>query len=631
MGAAEDAFAAASAELSLLNGLKNINHNRGKVNEKNPVFLQIHSSAISHHHIMAQIAPMVTNKNLYPIAVLIDELRHENLQTRLNSVRQLEHIALALGPSRTRNELIPFLLESAEEDDTILGASAEKLGSMVDAVGGPEFASSLLRPLEDLLMLEESTVREKALASMRQILARMPSRQVEEHGVQLVSRLSTNDWFVARIAACSLIADVARRVFNDDLLRIFVELCGDETPMVRRASIAALAAFAKETPVVKQRDILDALRRLARDDQDSVRILTIPTAMTLAKEVFPGPQECFNALFPEIRSCADDPSWRVRITVADATEDIFNHTPQKNHQQVFDMYVRLLGDVEAEVRTVAVTNLPRIAAFRPDRTFLTLLTPALNKLVKDDSEQVRSALAESLTKASPVFGTALTADTLVQYILKSIRDTSTAVRLRVIANLDHISGLLKLEELTPCLLPAVMELATDRQWRVRMSVLEYSSTLAKALGTDTFTEDLLPVTMRWLCDPVFKVREAASVNLGVLVKAMGPAYAKDHIVPPIGELAKNANYLYRMTALMAIDHIAAELEPSLVTELLLPMVKQMVTDSVANVRFNLAKTLQSLNPRVTRKGSDEITNSLQLLSKDADIDVRFFAKEALSK
>lgn len=631
MGTAEDAFGAASAELSLLNGLKNINHNRGKVNEKSSVFLQIHSYAISLRLIMAQIAPMVTNQNLYPIAVLIDELRHENLQTRLNSVRQLEHIALALGPSRTRNELIPFLLESAEEDDTILGASAEKLGSMVDAVGGPDFASALLRPLEDLLMLEESTVREKALASMRQILARMPSRQVEEHAVQLVSRLATNDWFVARIAACSLIADVARRVFNDDLLRMFIELCGDETPMVRRGSIAALAPFAKETPVAKQRDILDALRRLARDDQDSVRILTIPTAMTLAKEVFPGPQECFNALFPEIRSCVDDPSWRVRVTVADATEDIFNHTPQKNHQQVFDMYVKLLGDVEAEVRTVAVSHLPKIAAFRPDRTLLTLLTPALNKLMKDDSEQVRSALAESLTKASPVFGTALTADTLVQFILKSIRDTSTAVRLKVIANLDHISGLLKLEELTPCLLPAVMELATDRQWRVRMSVLEYSATLAKALGTDTFTEDLLPVTMRWLCDPVFKVREAASVNLGVLVKALGPVYARDRIVPPIGELAKNANYLYRMTALMAIDHIAVELEPALVTELLLPVVKQMVTDSVANVRFNSAKTLQSLNPRVTRKGADEIINSLQLLSKDADKDVQFFAKEALSK
>ena len=46
---------------------------------------------------------------LYPIAVLIDELKHEDLVLRLNAIRRLSTIALALGPERTRSELIPFL------------------------------------------------------------------------------------------------------------------------------------------------------------------------------------------------------------------------------------------------------------------------------------------------------------------------------------------------------------------------------------------------------------------------------------------------------------------------------------------------------------------------------------------
>ena len=49
------------------------------------------------------------DKSLYPIAVLIDELKNEDLQLRLNSVRRLSTIALALGEDRTREELIPFL------------------------------------------------------------------------------------------------------------------------------------------------------------------------------------------------------------------------------------------------------------------------------------------------------------------------------------------------------------------------------------------------------------------------------------------------------------------------------------------------------------------------------------------
>ena len=46
---------------------------------------------------------------LYPIAVLIDELKHEDLVLRLNAIKRLSTIALALGADRTRTELIPFL------------------------------------------------------------------------------------------------------------------------------------------------------------------------------------------------------------------------------------------------------------------------------------------------------------------------------------------------------------------------------------------------------------------------------------------------------------------------------------------------------------------------------------------
>jgi serine/threonine-protein phosphatase 2A regulatory subunit A len=65
---------------------------------------------------------------LYPIAVLIDELKvcsnhphlpnqsvtkrfaqHDDVLLRLNAIHRLSTIALALGPERTRDELIPFL------------------------------------------------------------------------------------------------------------------------------------------------------------------------------------------------------------------------------------------------------------------------------------------------------------------------------------------------------------------------------------------------------------------------------------------------------------------------------------------------------------------------------------------
>jgi serine/threonine-protein phosphatase 2A regulatory subunit A len=68
------------------------------------------------------------SEELYPIAVLIDELKvsflrverccirktdcclqHDDVLLRLNAIHRLSTIALALGPERTRDELIPFL------------------------------------------------------------------------------------------------------------------------------------------------------------------------------------------------------------------------------------------------------------------------------------------------------------------------------------------------------------------------------------------------------------------------------------------------------------------------------------------------------------------------------------------
>lgn len=65
-------------------------------------------------------------------------------QLRLNSIKKLSTIALALGVERTRVELIPFLTETIYDEDEVLLALAEQLGNFTNYVGGPEFAYTLL-------------------------------------------------------------------------------------------------------------------------------------------------------------------------------------------------------------------------------------------------------------------------------------------------------------------------------------------------------------------------------------------------------------------------------------------------------------------------------------------------------
>lgn len=63
---------------------------------------------------------------------------------RLNSIKKLSTIALALGVERTRSELIPFLTETIYDEDEVLLALAEQLGNFTQLVGGPEYVQHLL-------------------------------------------------------------------------------------------------------------------------------------------------------------------------------------------------------------------------------------------------------------------------------------------------------------------------------------------------------------------------------------------------------------------------------------------------------------------------------------------------------
>ena len=124
--------------------------------------------------------------SLYPIAVLIDELRNEDVALRLNSVKRLGTIALALGEERTRRELVPFLNENSDDEDEVLLVMAEELGRFVPLVGGPEHAHFLLLPLETLSTVDETVVREKAVESLCAVAAKMPTSSIVEHYVPLI-------------------------------------------------------------------------------------------------------------------------------------------------------------------------------------------------------------------------------------------------------------------------------------------------------------------------------------------------------------------------------------------------------------------------------------------------------------
>lgn len=86
-----------------------------------------------------------------------------------------------------------------------------------------------------------------------------------------------------------------------------------------------------------------------------------------------------------------------------------------------------------------------------------------------------------------------------------------------------------------------------------------------------------------------------------------------------------------MTCLFCINVLAEVCGADISTKMLLPTVLLLAADPVANVRFNVAKTLQKITPFLDPSVVDsQVKPALDKLNGDTDVDVKHFASEAIA-
>ena len=126
-------------------------------------------------------------------------------------------------------------------------------------------------------------------------------------------------------------------------------------------------------------------RKLASDDQDSVRLLTIQDLIAIAQQLTPA--EVKEHLIVQIRNAVGDKSWRVRYMVSNHFTEVrrmhargdtdkgdnSDHGfcsvlqlaeavgPELVRSELVNAYVALLKDNEAEVRTAGAGQIPGIS------------------------------------------------------------------------------------------------------------------------------------------------------------------------------------------------------------------------------------------------------------------------------
>mmetsp|Transcript_15601 Transcript_15601/g.13329 ORF Transcript_15601/g.13329 Transcript_15601/m.13329 type:complete len:210 (+) Transcript_15601:60-689(+) len=209
---------------------------------------------------------MHDNTNAFDL--LKEEMENDEVSIRVNAIHRLKTVVTVMGSDSFKSQLLPYI-ESLikKEDDEVLFAIAEELGSVSSLLSGSCLV--LLPALETLASVEETVVRDKAVSSLSSITKLMQDNEILNNYVPLILRLAGGEWFTSRVSAVNLMHSVYPRAGNlkDKLRGKFIELCNEETPMVRRAvatRIGELATHVEHEVVISE--LIPIFKQLSADE-----------------------------------------------------------------------------------------------------------------------------------------------------------------------------------------------------------------------------------------------------------------------------------------------------------------------------------------------------------------------------
>lgn len=627
-----------------------------------------------------------------PMDLLISQLSCDSSEARVDAMKRLHTVALAIGPESTLNDLLPFLatgvaMEEGEEDEILL-LLAEQLGLMVPDLIPGNRALPMLPILERLAAVEETVVRDKAVESINKIVPVLSSGD-DDHGgaptllLAMAKRLAGADWFTAKISAAGVLPAFysyynrheASKSTNSDsetrreLRALYKDLSQDDTPMVRRGAARNLGPFVEAVADLKRtasetlrdsdfdhvtpesrrivtEEMVPMYRALAGDEQDSVRLLASAASGSVGAGLGADPELTAELVLGVVRASCVDLSWRVRHNIAKTYSTVAantgfanssNHAPHQT--EIFSCFSSLLQDAEAEVRAAAVENIARMAQLGGPDLFQSHVAPSLPSLADDPVMEVRSKLAQALMDCCDDSICTSLSDRVVLQVFKPLlegflNDEFAEVQLHILTKLSRVSHLFNKMDVV---VSSILQMAKAQNWRVRAAVGNLLPHLAEARGVSFFEDHLLEPWLRLLLDQVADVRSSCVTGMPKLLSVAGAAWIQREVLPHYVRMYDDpaSSYLTRITVLrsyaaLAIDDAGGNATPALLEEIIGRMLRAL-DDRVPNVRMVATRGLATASAFC----EDAVLNSRirpalnARVTDDEDEDCKYFAQVAL--
>ncbi|KRX08284.1 Armadillo-type fold [Pseudocohnilembus persalinus] len=576
------------------------------------------------------------NKTGIPINQLIDEIKTEDVRKRINSVKNLDVIASALGPERTRAELVPFL---NDDEDTVLLQLCKSLDNFSTYIGGKSHIQSLFPILEWLCKCDESIVREKASHILKKYICQMDIKKHEDSLIQLIKRLYESPYSFSKGPATYLIPGLYLQVSRENqnlLFSYYLKTCKDEKSSVRKQASQNFKDYVLLFPQMKDESMVEQLNSIfnqfLKDDQDLCRLYLVDALVAYAQS------NLLNLTRPNfltfLNKLSEDSSWRIKYYLCDKMGELIKGIGKDLFKQhLMSIYLKYLQDPEPELRSISAARIDVTCSSFDVDDIVKHLIPQIKVLAKDSQSYVRQSLAGSFLSISSVIGKKQTSEHVLPIFLELLKDEDSEV--------------LGVDTLSHSILPALTELAQDKNWRIRHSSIDIIGFFAKEIGSEFLNDKIIQILMEWIKDPVFSVREQALIAVKNLAIYLGSTWLEKNVMPKILVQQNVPNYLHRITILLLVTQIAEHLNQAYLSKTIYPVLLNLAKDPVPNVRMNVSKTFKTtakyfkdkvntINIQIISEqthfkqiNQDTIRGLLQNMCDDSDFDVRFNSKDAL--
>lgn len=152
--------------------------------------------------------------------------------------------------------------------------------------------------------------------------------------------------------------------------------------MVRRGAAQSLAIIAEKMEQEHAKAYLvPLLRSLLQDDNDSVKIMSVYSSITVVQKQLVGETELIRRdIMPPFKSAVENKmvSWRLRFSVAEVAAQMCQYLERDVvDTEVTALYENLIVDKEPEVKSEAIIRLHDLSKYATPARLIEKLVPSL--------------------------------------------------------------------------------------------------------------------------------------------------------------------------------------------------------------------------------------------------------------